>query len=420
MNPTSPQGRGTLLITANSPGEITWLGPIARAALERGLQVEVLLLPCSFASGREAEVARTLPGVAKVHPWSSYLPLLLWGGAAWDPQTRVIHLGGDLMYTAFLSWRWGWRCWSYLWSRPWWNSAFRGYLARDAASVDWLLKRKVPREKVHVVGDLVVDSVLGEVPEPAVVDPNLVALMPGSRRHELTGGTPLYLGVAEKLWKTRPNLRFRLMVSPFLVGGLEISRTLLEELLTQSPLPDVGGVKGRLEQVGQEYRLITPQGLAVEVIYHHHMQALAPAQLAISIPGTKTAEAAALGVPTLMVLPLNRPEHLPSIGLLGLLDFLPGGRRLKGKLIVRGRHKVGLLAQPNQRAGRMLMPEIIDVVNPDMIAQAAEDLLQAPQRLAEVRATLHSLYLPLRGAAQEMLRLALTSDLIPDSIHSNL
>ena len=312
------------------------------------------------------------------------------------------------MYSAFLSWRWGWESWSYLWARPWWDSAFRGYLARDNESVQWLLRKRVERQKIHVVGDLVVDSVLAQVPTLPPVDPNLICLLPGSRRLEAQRGAPFYLGIAERLWLNNPQLQFRIMISPFLAtqrGLGEVSPDRLQEYLTLPPEPRIGGIRGRLEESNGKYYLATPSGLQVEIVWRDHMQALAPARLALSIPGTKTAEAATLGVPCLTIVPLNCPEQLPAIGLLGLLDWLPGGKHLKGKLLMRLKSSVGLLAQPNQRAGRALMPELVDVLSVESVSAEIENLLSHPQRLQEVRGQLRDLYLPLRGAAARILKI---------------
>ena len=403
-----------LLVTANSPGEIAWLRSIASACEGHpDIRLEVLLLPCTFATGREAEVAASFPGVAAVHPVSEYLPLLLHKGGQWGKDVRLVHLGGDLMYSAFLSWRWGWRCWSYLWSRRWWDSAFVGYLARDAASVDWLIRKGTPAKKIEVVGDLVVDSVLAEVPSPPPIDPHLITILPGSREHEIVTGVPFFLGVADTMRKQRPELRFQLGVSPFLLprgfrgdaADLEGLRA-LAELVEQVPEPRVGGLQGRLELVDGRLWCCDREGdTRIELLCHEQLPALARSALCLSIPGTKTAEAGTLAVPCLTMLPLNCPEILPFIGPLGLLDWIPGGRYLKGRILLRMRAKVGLLAQPNQRAGRALLPEIIDVLTVDQIAQEALNLLAEPGRLEEVRRVLRELYLPLQGAAEKMVLL---------------
>lgn len=146
-----------------------WVRPILKEWHERGLgAVDILLLPCSFATGQEERVARSLPGVEHVYRPGDYFRL--WRSEARKYQDgNLLHLGGDLMYSAFLGWRWGIRCWSYLWARPWWNSAFSGYFTKDAWGVDWLRKRRVPPEQIHLTGDLVLDAVRQYVPYPTLV-----------------------------------------------------------------------------------------------------------------------------------------------------------------------------------------------------------------------------------------------------------
>ena len=93
-----------LLITANSPGEMAgWVRPILHQWHRLGLgPADILLLPCSFATGQEERVARTLPGVDHVYRPGDYFKLLLSEGRRYQGGT-LLHLGGDLMYSAFLS-----------------------------------------------------------------------------------------------------------------------------------------------------------------------------------------------------------------------------------------------------------------------------------------------------------------------------
>ena len=71
----------------------------------------MLLLPCTFASGREYEVAAALPGVSRVYR-TRELPRLFAFGL--PGPTRLLHLGGDLMYSALLVRRWDGLCWAVL------------------------------------------------------------------------------------------------------------------------------------------------------------------------------------------------------------------------------------------------------------------------------------------------------------------
>lgn len=383
----------TLLITANSPGEIAgWMRPVLarwRAACP-GAGVVVILLPCTFASGRESDVAHALEGVERVVPAARFPHFLSRGGADYR-GCPLLHLGGDLMYAAALSWRWGLAAWSYLWARPWWDGAFCGYFTRDGSGVQWLLRRRVDPGKILVVGDLVVDSVEQRCRHRVQPEPGTVSFLPGSRHREVEGLVPFYLGVAEAL--ACPGRRFQLLLSPFVDPRRQ------QELLTASPHVKVGGAKGHIE--GNE--LVSPAGVRVSLHRQDGLEALARSELAITIPGTKTAEAGCLGVPCLTLLPLNRPEELPFIGLLGLLDWLPGGGHLKGRYLVTLKESIGLVAQPNILAGRALMPELIDVLSPSGVAEAAARLLEQPSRLAEVSLELRRLYSPLRGASARIV-----------------
>jgi hypothetical protein len=383
-----------LLIAANSPGEITWLKPVARRARELyGIEVEVLLLPCSFGTGHEARVAGAAPGVHRVWSVSEVLRMLVFG-SPFPAGTPLLHLGGDLMYTALLSWRWGWRSWSYLWGRRWWDSALRGYFVRNQHGLDSLLARRIASRKIFLVGDLTTDVVRDQVPDPGPVDPNLVTFLPGSREAELTTLVPFFLGVAQGL--KGEGFQFQLMASPF----IEPDR--LADLLTREPHPAVGGVRGRLVEEGERWFLDAP-GVRVEVWREGQLRALSRSALACSIPGTKTAEAGVLAVPCVVIVPLNVPELLPSHGLLGLLDWVPGGRKLKGRLILRQKPHLGLLAQPNQLAGEALMPELVDVFTPAGLAEALLSQLRRPEKLAQVRERLREIYAPLGGASERML-----------------
>lgn len=371
-----------LLITANSPGEMAgWVKPILSAWREQTADpVDILLLPCTFATGQEERVARSLVGVDRVYRPSDYFKLL-WSGGKDYSDGHLLHLGGDLMYSAFLSWRWGISAWSYLWARPWWNSAFEGYFTKDEWGVDWLKKRKVPDHQIHLTGDLVLDAVRQEVEEPGPQREAQISYLPGSRREELATLTPFFLGVHKRLQGFQPATQGVLHVSPF------IPREQIDRLLQKPPHPKVGGLQGRLE--GDR---LVGDGVELLISREQNLAHLSRSELALSIPGTKTAEAGYLRTPLVTLLPLNRPEELPSIGLVGLLDYLPGGKKLKGRLLLRLKDKLGLLAHPNIIAGRQLLPELVEVMEEKWLSQQVGPILQDKKKLREVSDTLRSLY----------------------------
>ncbi|MBT9587851.1 hypothetical protein IV102_31240 [bacterium] len=382
-----------ILITANSPGEVAWIRPLAEEAQSRGWSIDVILYPCTFATGKEADVLRSYPALEKVWEKGDLARLAWREGRRYPPGTGLIHLGGDLMYTAFLQWRWKWRCWSYLWARPWWDKAFTGYFSRNAQSTQGLLRRRVAPGKILEVGDLVVDAVLGQVPQIPEQDPNLITFLPGSRQEEIRHTIPFYSRVAEILLETRPQLRFQAMLSPFL------SLSIVQGLLQREVDPRMDSSTGKLE--GDRY--VCQSGFVLPLVRDNSLSQTARSCLAISLPGTKTAEAACLAVPCLTLVPLNCPEWLPYGGLMGLLDWLPGGKKWKGAWLLGQRSKVGLLAQPNQLLGLAIMPEIIDQVSAEMVAAAVNLLLDDRPGLHEKGLLLRQAYLDLRGASTQML-----------------
>lgn len=384
-----------LLVTANSPGEMAgWVRPVAKAWQQAGAgPVDLLLLPCTFATGQEERVARELPGVDRVYRSRDYAKLL-WRDGRDYRDGALLHLGGDLMYSAFLSWRWKLQAWSYLWTRPWWNSAFQGFFTKDDWGVRWLRKRKTPQEKIHLIGDLVLDSVRQAVPqEPALSREFQISYLPGSRSVEVQALTPLFLEVHHLLSQRFPGLRGVLHLSPFLPPDE------LTSLISVDPDPALGGLKGRREG---DF-LDDGRGGGLEIATADGYERLSRSALALSIPGTKTAEAGYLRTPVVTMTPLNRPEHLPSIGIVGLLDFLPKGNLIKGRLMLRLKPKIGLLGQPNMLAGRALLPEVLDVVDSLGLADLVGQQILEEGLLEGVAQELRSLYSWSSTPAQSMV-----------------
>ena len=383
-----------LLVTANSPGEISgWLRPIARQWYAQAPErpIVVVLLPCNFATGEELRVAQSLPGVERVFPVKSLFRFFWKEGEAYRGATHF-HLGGDLMYAAALSWRFSLQSYSYLWARRWWDFRFRGYFTKNTAGLNWLKKRGISPQKVQLVGDLTVDSVLQKV-TPGRGEPFQISLMPGSRPIELIGLVPFYLEMAEKIQAHFPEATFKLHLSPYLPTD---SR---DRLLSGPPMAKVGGLQGRLD--GEH--LISPGGTVLHVVTEDSLETLSRSSLAISIPGTKTGEAGCLGVPCLTLIPMNRLELLPALGPLALLDWLPGGEHLKARILRGKKGNLGFVSQPNILANEELMPEMVDILTPGEVASRAIELLEDRPRLDRVRMHLIDIFGQLAGASTKIV-----------------
>lgn len=374
-------------ITANSPGEIAgWLRPVAARLKERrpDLSIKVVLLPCTFASGHEEEVARQVPAVDDVYRLGS-LPKD-------DRPEGLLHLGGDLMYAAYLARQYKMPAWAYQWAQKQWDRNFQGYLVKTDRDRDRLLKQGIGGSRIRVVGDLVVDAVWDDLGDAPLADrslPQKLLFMPGSREREAQFLLPFYLRVAGMVAERWPDMTFHAMLSPFLAplqGRLE-------------PRPRLGGVAGTVERD----RLLGENGTTIE-LERHSMAHVGDADMVVSIPGTKTAEASVLGRPLVVVLPLNLPEEIPSIGLVGLLDWVPGfGRFVKGFFLPKMVSRMGYVAQPNILAGREMVPEIKGVITPEAVGERVLGLLAEKQTMSTMAVDLRTLYEPFRGASVRLV-----------------
>lgn len=116
------------------------------------------------------------------------------------------------------------------------------------------------------VGHPLVDELAAAMATPPDVDPRLVALLPGSRWHEVDALLPVMLAAVARLQAERPDLRARLIAAP----GLDTAR-----------------LRRRAGELGGD----------VELVSEHRHHALAACSCALVASGTATLECALLGVP---------------------------------------------------------------------------------------------------------------------------
>jgi glycosyltransferase involved in cell wall biosynthesis len=390
-----------IYISTNSPGEISgWLKPIVRAIKESlpGYSISVILLPCVFASGRERAVVETITGVDEIIPAEKFLSLLFQKGDAMSRE--LIHLGGDIWFTALLARRWKSLAWSYQWGKKSIDRYYRGYFVKMEPDKELLLGRGLPANKIHVVGDLLWDSVadsLGGAPQEKMGDGiESICFMAGSRLKEVLSLLPFFLQIAALIKEKFPSIRFKALISPY------IDWEHLLRLGTLSPLPELGGLEGSLDR-GLKL-LSSGDSVSLSLITENHIHELSQSDFVITIPGTKTGEAGCLGKPMVVILPLNKPEDIPYMGIIGLLDWLPVvGPRIKAPLIRKIARSVGWVAQPNILMNREVVPEIRGVLNAADVAGSIISILDDSAKLAGMREELQSIYSPFKGAAQRMV-----------------
>jgi hypothetical protein len=392
-----------LALTANGPGEFAgWVRPLLSALYERApeLDVRVFCVPDDYATGYEPSYVRRYFPRTTAYTTAEYLRFALGRPLAGLPARadRVQYLGGDLMHAARLHDRLGGVATAYKFSRKRYAERFARVFAVDEANRRQLLSWGVPAERISVVGNLAIDGALGEA-AGRFGDPDSeaardgVLLMPGSRKHEIEQMLPMFVRIAMQIRRRLPGAPIAFARSPF-TTDVELARALAG-----------GGVR---EAYGFPAEL-EPGGAAILAggerfaLVAAAMRAARHARLAVAIPGTKLIELAALGIPAIATMPMNRPEFVVINGALQYAGRIPLlGTPLKRTAIAAGIKRFRYVAQPNIDAGRELDPEIRGTLLPSRIAHIAAERFADTAWLAETGAALRALYAAHAGAAGRM------------------
>ncbi|WP_035987933.1 hypothetical protein [Leptolyngbya sp. KIOST-1] len=421
-----------ILILSNGPGEIsTWVRPVVRSLREHlpdpsQVRISVVLSPCANASGREAEMARQLPGVDRVQGPEHFFAFLLAGKTAdrWDWRERgvVLFLGGDQIYPVVVGRRLGYRTVIY----AEWEARWHNWIDRFGCMTANIVESAPPefRQKCAVIGDLMADVQGDAIDREAVSDSqglalggqrlalppahDLIGLMPGSKKNKLSVGLPFCLGTAEAIHRLRPSTQFVIPVAPML------SLEALAQFADAAHNPDIRLVEGAataalVEPESALPRLRTPSGL--EVLLWQASPAydlMSQMQFCLTTVGANTAELGSLGIPMMVLLPTQKLEVMKAWdGVPGLLANLPlvgdSLAKLINRLVLRQIYKEGkLFAWPNIWAKREIVPERIGPLKPGEVAAQVVDYLSNPAALEAIRQDLRSV----RGEAGAAAKLA--------------
>jgi lipid-A-disaccharide synthase len=386
-----------VVFTVNGPGEISgWLHPLSAELRARhpGIRICACVVPCVFSTGAEAEVIRALGTVDDVLGVSETLALLLLGrrppGVRLAGPTLVFHLGGDLALSHLLGLRLG--------------APRYGYVEHPAA-LDRLFRKVFynglsPRQGEGAggtVGELMVDAARlrrAAADRGGASGGPCVAIFPGSRPYLATHVLPYFAVLVDRLSARRPDIDWVLARADYLPMAT----------LRQLPPPpaDRSWEAAELsfgEDAGGAW-LMTGGGRRIRII--DGRTALARADFALTVPGTNTGELAASGVPMVVGLPTYMAHAAPLPGLAGHVGRLPVvGRALKGLLGRMRLRKLGLLAQPNVRAGEMIVPEFVGQGLLPAMEAALDALLDGFGRDEALRARLRATMGP-AGAARAL------------------
>ncbi|MEB3221969.1 MAG: hypothetical protein VKS61_07805 [Candidatus Sericytochromatia bacterium] len=372
----------SLLIVSNGPGELaSWVKPVVRAWRRRhpDQAVGVALVWCPYASGEEARAVGRWPEpplVARPGQTARWLATAR-PPAGFTPADRgvVLHLGGDQLWAVALGARLGWPVAVYTETTGRWTSRVAGFLCADEAVARRVRAAGAAPDAVTLIGNLMVDAVTAAGPRRELEA--TVGLLPGSKPFKVQWVTPLFLRVADLIRQRRPDTRFLLPLAP----TVPLS-DLVAAAADAKRAGVTGGVTAQLVEHAGEPALRTEAGTLVRVEATADPRfACRDLTVALTLPGTNTAELAVLGVPMVVALPLHRPEVIPVDGLLGRVGDTPllGAwlkRRMAAELL---RHRP-LMALPNQRLGRAATPELMGAFPPEELADLVLEVLTDPGR----------------------------------------
>jgi lipid-A-disaccharide synthase len=385
-----------LYILANSPGEMSgWVAPVVtqvRAVLPEA-RITVALIPDWFTSGREREFGEQLPVDRVVGVFSLIRELWRQRERARSQQNLVLFLGGDVLYAKGLAALLKCQAMAYM-PRVYHPAYFCRIFVPTQGEKERAIRKGADPDQIVVAPTLALDSVIPSGTRQQVKDrlglpPEanpVFALMAGSRPSYVSLSLDLMLDIAARLLQEYPESRTLLPVSPF------IDREIVLSVLQRR------GMQWELRQGGEIF-LTGPQQRILFVFTHSH-DAFFAADLAIVLPGTNNLQCAALGIPFVMLMPLNSIEHVPFEGLLGLLypRFFPFNH-LKKWIIAWMSPRVPYMSMVNRMAGRMLAPELRGILTPDGVADTASALWRDNGRREQLRADLLELTRE-RGAAR--------------------
>jgi hypothetical protein len=384
-----------LYITTNSPGEIAgWLTPLSAALRDRATNclTSVVVTPCPFASGSEYRVLGELGLAARVVSiWQALRASRDRGCAhAAGDSSLVVFLGGDEAYALLLARRLGTEAWAYT-ARPRWRRGFARVFVPDEDARARAVAGGFDPARIEAIGQLAVDSVRDaptrqRARETLGLEGPIMLLLPGSRPQNARYVMPLLADAADLIRAEHPEVRFVTALAEFLDDGDRTSlyaRSALEPRVTE----------GRTE-------LVTRSNTCIRQATDR-VAAMAASDVAITVPGTNNLQLSALGIPHLVVLPLQHGEWVPIGGPLGWISpRVPVLRPVK-RWIVKGLNdRMRFVAFPNVLANAQIVPELRGALSARDVTRSALDLLHDGEGRQRTGARLREVAGPVGAASR--------------------
>jgi hypothetical protein len=311
----------------------------------------------------------------------------------------VLYLGGDLMHAARLHKRFGGALATYKFSRKRYAAQTAEAYAVDPPNARQLETWGVPESKIVRAGNLAIDGALLEAqaqPGPDAPQDGVI-IMPGSRRYEVQHLVPFFFTAALAMHRQAPALPLAFGISPF--TPIQAVRAAVEDGGDKRFYATRGTV---VEREGRAY-LTTLDGAVRFPVLRNALSAARAARLAVTIPGTKVIELAAIGKPVIACTPANAPELAAINGPLTYLDRIPLiGVPAKRAAVVAYARRFRFHTQPNIDAQREIVRELHGTLTPGRVARVALESAGDFAWLASSAQALCDLYREHVGAAARM------------------
>lgn len=375
-----------LVIFSNSPGEVsTWVAPVVerlgRHPALAEYRVFLVIHPCQFASGNEPFVAQSFPGIDIIVPPRQYMKHILYG--TWKKRYGmkeegvILSLGGSLKHPVFFKKRSRAPYPLYAYTNnpdlPGWEKSYERIFVRNEWVRDRYLKRGVPRSKLMIVGDLVRSTVVSRKQravarqELGIVDEETaIAFMPGSRDFEVLFMLPAFLRVIDDLTERVNNIRVFMLKSPY------VPYEWVEKALQRGGEIKEGDTLGGtlLQEEGAFFIRLTGKKL-VPILEGGLEEWGECIDFAVTLPGSNTIQLAYRKVPMLTVMPLNRPDIIPIVGVLAVVKWIPFiGRPILRKAALAYSSKFRFASLPNIYQNREIVPELFGVIKTEDITNS--------------------------------------------------
>jgi hypothetical protein len=398
------------VLVSNGPGELyTWVRPVLKELRSQNLKIKttICLIPCQFAAGDEAVIARTFgaDGVTTPNEFVKFMATGRRPSALGGDDGFVLSLGGNQTFALRLARKLGYPTYRYHFV-PSWHRGLRTLFVQDKATEEQARRKGAPRDRIKRVGNLVADAVDTAAPSGTGNSPQIL-LLPGSRNSFAVTLIPFFLALADQLGKIYPSASFAWPVSRLLS-----ERTLEDGIAAKQPV-----FPGSISGSRKGTTITTPSGTCVEMVLEaERYQHMRSADLAVTIPGTNTLELGIAGVPSIVLLPMNKPETIPLEGIGHWLSLIPFvGTPLKRYAVQLFVNRLSLpISLPNRIAGKEIMLEVRGILSVAQVMKRITALIDDPTDLSLRRRQLLAT-MPKPGAARKLVA-EILSDLTPRNV----